>query len=379
MRKDAPFMAQGEGRPKLMSRSLQAKLQDIEQIERAIDQKFKGRQQAPPSPDPTPPPSSPLEEFPVEDLLSPTTEDCEPTASIPPVQEHPQPAAPSPEFDEQTSVPDDILFQILTSEPPATVEKQPSPQPPQKHKLRLAVRLRRTQLNVEKSKEKLKPAPKPENKRGEMVYLADTGEPLGVITEAVIDDHHKMTGYKIKPEGGSTPLWFPTEHFTDVGNGLIFTPRWYLNAISTLERLEFKQKISPEIACLLDMNETNPELSNLLVRRDPEFTADFEAAALLDHILASQQRICQERLKDLEQHAHQLMTKRLLENLDRKTFSDQVQDLRYKMKILEATAEKCTTLTARLHQTTYGALLDHNRSGLLASLEHQSQSTVPTP
>lgn len=222
-------------------------------------------------------------------------------------------------------------------------------------------------LGFRKRHKKTKPQPeqytehaahviKQQDRRGKPVFLEDTGEKLGVITDTVYDENKNIIGYKIKTDDADTAFSFPAEQFSEDKQGFLFTPNWYQNALETIEKLEFNEKISPEVSSLVQDGMFNEELYDLLLKRDDEFVNKLEDALLLKEILVSQIKLLEERRVDLTAKANTLVTKRLIEDVDRKQFSEHVQELRRKIKLLDLNIQKCNELLQRLTQTSVGAI-----------------------
>jgi transposase len=100
----------------------------------------------------------------------------------------------------------------------------------------------------------------------------------------------------------------------------------------------------------------NEELYDLLLRRDDEFSNELEDAMLLKEVFVSQIKLLEERRFDLTEKANTLVTKRLIEDVDRKQFSEHVQELRRKVKIFDLNIQKCNELLQRLNQTSVGTI-----------------------
>jgi hypothetical protein len=252
------------------------------------------------------------------------------------------------------------IFKARPSEKPARKEPiaEEKPENPAKVKRHLGFgrRVRKTKVQLEQYVEDVAKATRKQDMRGERVFSEDTGEKLGVITDTVYDVNKNIIGYKIKTDDTDTPFSFPADQFTEDKQGLLFTPKWYQNAIETIEKLEFSEKISPELSSLVQDGMFNEELFDLLMKRDDEFIDDLDDAMDLKEILVSQIKILEERRDDLSDKANRLTTKRLMEDIDRKQFSENVQDLRRKVKLLDLNIQKCNDLLGRLNSTSVGTI-----------------------
>ena len=228
-----------------------------------------------------------------------------------------------------------------------------------KKRLGFGRRVRKTKLQLEQYADTASQAVKKQDLRGELVFSEDTGEKLGVITETVYDDDHHVIGYKIKTDDATTAFSFPAEQFIEEKQGMLLTSNWYRNALETIEKLELYEKISPELNSLVKDGMFNEQLYDLLLKRDEEFGTDLDDALLLKEIILSQIQILEERRSDLSEKAQSLVSKRLIEDVDRTEFSADVQKLRRNVHLLDLNIQKCDTLLRRLISTSIGVITDY--------------------
>ncbi|RLF27513.1 MAG: hypothetical protein DRN05_05535 [Thermoplasmata archaeon] len=193
--------------------------------------------------------------------------------------------------------------------------------------------------------------------RGKPVYLEDTGEKLGTVFDMIYDGEKNLIGYKIKDEKSDTVLSFPIDQFEEDKNGLIFIPGWYTKAVKAIERFEFKDRISPEITTLLtDSTISNEELYNIFVRYDDEMAKYMEEAAALREMLNNRLKVLEKQRLALKESLMDLTEKRLIKDIDRKQFSENVMEHRRKVNVLDVNIKKCKELLERLDQTSFGKL-----------------------
>jgi len=189
------------------------------------------------------------------------------------------------------------------------------------------------------------------------VYLEDTGEKLGVVFDTIYDKDKKIVGYKIKDKKSDAVLSFPLEQFDLTSDGLIFVPGWYTNALKTIEKLEFKDKVSPELTALLsDDKVTNDELYNIFVKHDDEMAEYIEESTALRGMLTSRLNVLEKQRVSLKDDLMDLTEKRLIKDIDRREFSEDVQRHRRKVNILDLNINKCKDLIKRLDTTSFGVL-----------------------
>jgi hypothetical protein len=189
------------------------------------------------------------------------------------------------------------------------------------------------------------------------VYLEDTGEKLGTIFDTIYDKDQKIVGYKIKDEKSDAVLSFPIDQFDYDKDGLIFVPGWYNAALKTIEKLEFKDKISPELTTLLsDDAVSNDELYDIFVKHDDEMADYIDNAKSLHEMLANRLKVLEKQRAALKDDLLDLTEKRLIKDIDRRQFSEDILDHRRKANILDININKCRDLIKRLDNTSFGVL-----------------------
>lgn len=122
--------------------------------------------------------------------------------------------------------------------------------------------------------------------KGKSVFLEDTGEKLGVVFDEVLDGEKNLIGYKIKDSKSDSILSFPLDQFDEDKSGLIFVPSWYTKGLKTIEQLEFKDRITPELMWLITDNTISiEELYNIFIKHDDKIASYIQEAAALKEIL----------------------------------------------------------------------------------------------
>jgi hypothetical protein len=193
--------------------------------------------------------------------------------------------------------------------------------------------------------------------KGKQVYLEDTGEKLGVVFDAVYDDDKNLIGYKIKDSKSDAVLSFPFDQFDEDKNGLIFIPSWYNKGLSTIEKLEFKDRITPELMWLItDRTITTEELYGIFIKHDDKLAHYIEEAVALRDLVTNRLKILEKERASLKETLMDLTEKRLIKDIDRKQFSEDVMDHRRKVNILDINIKKCKNLLERLEHTSFGML-----------------------
>jgi hypothetical protein len=193
--------------------------------------------------------------------------------------------------------------------------------------------------------------------KGKQVFLEDTGERIGSVFDDIYDANKKLIGYKIKDNKSEAILSFPLEQFDEDKNGLIFIPSWYSKGMKTIEKLEFKDKITPELMWLIkDNTVSTEELYSIFVKHDDKITNYIEEAVALRELLNNRLKVLEKERLTLKETLMDLTEKRLINDLDRRKFSEIVMDHRRKVNVVDINIKKCKELLDRLHNTSFGLL-----------------------
>lgn len=197
----------------------------------------------------------------------------------------------------------------------------------------------------------------PKDMKGKPVYLEDTGEKLGTVFDMIYDENKDLIGYKIKDNKSDAVLSFPIDQFDEDKSGLIFVPSWYTKAVKTLEKLEFKERVSPELTTLLtDDAISNEELYNIFVKHDDQMAKYIEEAVTLKELINQRLGALEKQRLSLKDNLMSLTEKRLIKDIDRRHFSDDVMAHRRKANVLDVNIKKCKKLLHRLDNTSFGRL-----------------------
>lgn len=198
------------------------------------------------------------------------------------------------------------------------------------------------------------------NMKGKPVFLEDTGEKLGVVYDSIYDEENKLMGYRIKDNSSNAVLSFSLDQFDEDKKGLIFIPRWYTKALKTVEKLEFKDRISPELTALLtDDKDYNNELYQVFSKHDNDMAEFIDEALSLKEILSSHLKVLERKREAIKEDLMDLTEKRLIKDIDRREFAEDVMEHRRKVNILEVNISKCRNLLKRLNNTSFGVLGDN--------------------
>ena len=192
---------------------------------------------------------------------------------------------------------------------------------------------------------------------GKPVFLEDTGEKVGTVFDSIYDGEENLVGYKIKDNRSDSILSFSLDQFGENKEGLIFVPSWYTKGIKTIEKLEFKDKISPELTWLLkDRTITEEELYNIFVKHDDIVANYIDEAVALRELISNRLKILQKERITLKDDLMDLTEKRLIKDIDRRKFSEIVMKHRTKVNVLDVNIKKCKDLMERLEKTSFGII-----------------------
>lgn len=189
------------------------------------------------------------------------------------------------------------------------------------------------------------------------VFLEDTGEKLGTVFDMIYDGEKNLTGFKIKDEKSDSVMSFPVDQFDEHKEGLIFIQSWYINSLKTLERLEFKEKVSPELTTLIDDDTiSNEELYNIFIKHDDQMVHYIDEAVSLKELLHQRLKVLEKQRLALKDSLMDLTEKRLIKDIDRREFSEHITNHRRKVNVLDVNIKKCKDLLKRLDATSFGRL-----------------------
>ena len=189
------------------------------------------------------------------------------------------------------------------------------------------------------------------------VFLEDTGEKIGTVFDEIQDQNKHLIGYKIKDDRSKSIFNFPIDQFDEDKNGLIFVPSWYTKGSKTIEKLEFKDRISPELKWLIEDNTvSDEELYKIFVKHDDKVATYIEDAVALRELLINRLKILEKERASSKDNLMDLVERRLIKDIDRRKFSEIVMEHRRKVNVLDVNIKKCKKLIKRLDSTSFGTL-----------------------
>jgi hypothetical protein len=112
-----------------------------------------------------------------------------------------------------------------------------------------------------------------------------------------------------------------------------------------LERLEFKERVSPELTTLIgDDTITDEELYNIFVKHDDQMVNYIDEAVSLREHLNQRLRVLEKQHLALKDSLMDLTEKRLIKEIDRREFPENLSNHRRKVNVLEVNIKKCKDL-----------------------------------
>ena len=121
--------------------------------------------------------------------------------------------------------------------------------------------------------------------------------------------------------------------------------------------MEFKERVSPELTTLLsDDAISNEELYNIFVKHDDQMANYIEESVSLKELLNRRLNALEKQRLALKDNLMDLTEKRLIKDIDRREFSEDIMRHRHKVNVLDVNIKKCKELLRRLEITSFGKL-----------------------
>jgi len=266
---------------------------------------------------------------------------------IPNIQHEPKNEPIKKEIIKQEPIKEEIKNEIINKE-----RKQEKP----KKKIGIKRRYRKSKHIISDYVDDIKNKFDKIDLRGENVFLSDTGDKLGTVKDMIYDENNNLKALKIINEDKDTTVNFSENQFYYGGKGLIFTPKWYINADEDVKKFEFLDKTHPEYVDIISKNDFDEELFNIYLERDKEFSKNFSNAKNTYKMLKKQMEILEKKKEKLKEKTWDLTTNRLIEDLDRKSYSDEIKEIKRKANIYNINIKKYSDLIKRLENTSTGKI-----------------------
>jgi PAS domain S-box-containing protein len=184
---------------------------------------------------------------------------------------------------------------------------------------------------------------------GKTVFFEDTGEKIGMIQNVLTDDNKNPVGYEIKEEGSDATFQFPVENFRQTEQGLVFTPMWFSQANQLVKELEFRWKSLPELEDILLAGAVSKDkIYGILTRTHPELRKIFDQGILMRKTLLDRLEDLHIEYVSIRKNMTRVSEKRLLKQISRRDFAQEIIEARRQARILEINIKRCKTLIQRL-------------------------------
>ena len=197
---------------------------------------------------------------------------------------------------------------------------------------------------------------------GYKVYQQDTGEMLGIVSKMILDKNKKVIGLNIHDKNSNAVLSVPIDQFRYDKRGLIFIPRWFNRATNVIEKLEFVDRMYPELKSYLSNDEYDEKSHEFIFKNYPDLLDYFEDGKDLKQILEDQIEKLKYKRQALSDKTIDLTKMRLIKDIDRKEFSDDILELQKSANIFNVNINRYKELLEKLNSTSIGIMCNNNSS-----------------
>jgi len=174
------------------------------------------------------------------------------------------------------------------------------------------------------------------------VYLDEGGEKFGYVTK-VIKENGRVEGYEVTTKGGLT-IHIPADSVAVSKKAIMYRPRWYVEGIEFIKRLEAQKMVTPELRKVLE-GAARPRDS--MTRRIVE-----EGKNIYKEISGKLMMFIEERNK-LRQELDDLTHRRILGATKGSEYAKALVTLRRKMEMLDANIKKAEEILRLLNYPVF--------------------------
>ncbi len=200
-----------------------------------------------------------------------------------------------------------------------------------------------------------------EDRANKPVYLQETGELLGYISEIKKDGAGNIEFYRVDCDG--IELSFSSENIIKGEDGYIYRPIWLTQAERIIKKLETQEKVNPEIASHSSKALSREKLKRLFSRSDPELEETVQEAEEITRLLIEKRDELKDKKESIEQKIEKKAQKRMAGEESRRDFAESIVDLKRKVKIVKENLNKLKQLFMRLKESPL-IDLDHLKNGM---------------
>ena len=190
-----------------------------------------------------------------------------------------------------------------------------------------------------------------DDRTGSMAYFEDTGEEMGVVKKTIRDSNGNVAGYEIEDVKSGKVIQMSKNSFEVTDRGLVFVPLWHSEAKGFIEEMELKTKM-PEMGDILSGGLSGAEIGEV-VKAHPEMGKYMENAESLMKSLQKRLGELEGKRIDVRKNLMILSEKRLLGEIDRREFAQNVTAARRNAHILDINIRRCRELIIRMENIPF--------------------------
>ena len=196
------------------------------------------------------------------------------------------------------------------------------------------------------------------NTHGKPVYLQDNGNQIATVIDEIHDIKNKLQAYTIQDTETQQIYQIPAIHFDHQTNGLIYIPSWYTKGKTLVDHLEFTDRINPVLKLLITDETTQPQdLHETFIKDDHELQQYLQQTQTTHKMLTTRLTLLQKERTTIKQYIFDLIEQRLIKDIPRKEFADNIQQHRQKATLLDLQITRCQNLIKQLNNTSLGLYL----------------------
>jgi len=174
------------------------------------------------------------------------------------------------------------------------------------------------------------------------VYLEEGGEKFGYVTK-VIKENGRVEGYEVTTEGGLT-IHIPADSVAVTKKAIMYRPRWYVEGIEFVKRLETQKMVTPELRKVLE---------GVARPRDPAARRIVEEGKNIYKEISGKLMMFIEERNKLRQELDDLTHRRILGATKGSEYARALVTLRRKMEMLDANIKKAEEILRLLNYPVF--------------------------
>jgi len=187
---------------------------------------------------------------------------------------------------------------------------------------------------------------------GRVAYFEDTGEEMGVVRKTIRDSNGNVAGYEIEDVKSGKVIQMSKNSFEGTDKGLVFVPLWHSEAKEFIEEMELKSKM-PELGDIISGGELSRAEMGEVVKAHPEMSEYMKNAESLMKSLRKRLGEFEGKRMEVRKKLMLLSEKRLLGEIDRREFAQEIEAARRNARILDINIHRCRELIIRLENIPF--------------------------